>query len=59
MSTDNKITIRRILSTNETLCRLLQRNSPDTDKGVLELSKLSGLPENFIRLNIDTIRNWI
>lgn len=59
MPVETRITIRRILNANEALCKLLQRNSLQIDKGVSELSKLSGISENFIKLHIDQIRNWI
>lgn len=59
METVNKLSIKRVLSTNEALCLSLRRNSTTLDKGVSDLAKMSGLNEQFIRLHIDQIRNWL
>lgn len=59
METNMKISIRRILNVHETLSKSLQRNSPQLEQGISELSKLSGINEQFIRLHIEQIRNWI
>lgn len=59
METNCKINIKKVLRENEVLGRFLQRGSPDLSYGISTLAKLSGLNEDFIRLHIDKIRNWI
>lgn len=59
MEIQNKLTIKKVLRDHEVIARFLQRGSPDLGFGISKLSELSGLNENFIRLNIDKIRNWI
>lgn len=59
MNTENKILIRQALLFNPELAQGLKRGSKTFDDAITEFSGLTGLPEIFLKQNIDLIRNWI
>ena len=59
MSTENKILIRQAILFNPNIAQGLKGGSTWFDDAITEFSGLTGLPEIFLRQNIDQIRNWI
>lgn len=59
MSTENKIVIKQAILFNPEVAEGLKRGSKTFDDTITEFSGLTGLPEIFLRQNIDQIRNWI
>lgn len=59
MNTENKILIRQAIQFNPEIAAGLKRNSKNFEETITEFSGLTGLPEIFLKQNIDLIRNWL
>lgn len=59
METHNKIVVKQALLLFPEIGAGLKRGSKNFDESITEFSGLTGLPEIFLKQNIDLIRNWI
>lgn len=59
METNSKIAIRKAINQKPILAQGLKRNSKTFEQDVKEFAMFTKISEDFIRLNIDQIRNWI